>query len=626
MMKLTSSENSSYETLQERTDGVGPDNALPTSGKNALSFHRITLSTLEESRKFTTITGFTKPKVILQDINGDIPRGQLTAVLSNSESESSKRLIHVVGRRKQLESLVPYSLNGAIESGGCFFRADDFSSPHMAFVHRNDFHLGTATVGETLYTAAMLGEKKSKIEMVDCVDFAVHLTELPLTMFCAKLTSLQKKLLSIAVELVRKRVRFMVLENPISELTHTDAFVVIDILKRLCKEQGMTVLCSLVRPSSRIYNSLDQVVLLSKGRVVYFGAAVAAMDYFAQTGEGYHCPEHCNPAEFFLDTLRIAEQSEREAGGNGSGNSKLIESWSETHQTSTGTFKDLPYLAPVPLKLANISTVFHALLKRELRTWTRDPLLGYGAILQSLLISLLVGITAWHLDYDQSDLKAREAVCVLIILEFGLRSLLTTVTTIPTMYELLQRDERRNAYVWLLAKCIILTIHACLISMGVFVYMFMVGLSTEYHSLLCGLIPLTLACAFIGFCVGIAMRTYNATAKVLGPLTIILVLFSPYMDHVEHIVSVFQWIKYISPFYWAYDWLMYLEFDDLDFYCTTKEMTINNGVCPFTTGVEYLDWRDIYKTDLSTEEVPLMVQATGYAVLSLLFFRWRCLP
>jgi len=624
-MKTGNTGQTSYETLQERPTVGSPGNALPTYGKNALSFHRISLSTMEESRKLTTLTGLTQPKVILQDITGDVPRGELTAVLSHSESESSERLMHVVAGRKQLDSLAPYSLTGAIESGGCTWRANDFSTPYMAFVHKKDFHLGTATVGETLYTAAMLGERKSTSAVVSRVDFAAQMTDLPLTIFCSKLTSLQNKLLSIAVELVRKEVRFLVLENPISELTHTDAYVVIAVLKRLCMEQGTTVLCSLVRPSSRVYNSLDQVVLLSQGKIVYFGAGKDAMAYFSKTGEGYHCPDHSNPAEFFLDTLKIAEQGERASIHGTAGSSELVENWSETHRTSA-VIENIPSREPGSLKSAKLSTVFGALLKRELRTWTRDPLLGYGAILQSLLIALLVGITAWHLDYDQSDLKAREAVCVLIILEYGLRSLLTTVTTIPTMYELLQRDAKRNAYIWLLAKCIILSIHACLISMGVFVYMFMVGLNTAYHSLLSGLIPLTLTCAFIGFTVGIAMRTYSAAARVLGPLTIILILFCPYMDHVEHIVSIFQWVKYISPFYWAYDWLMYLEFDDLDFYCTTSELTLNNGECPFSTGLEYLDWRDISETKLSTEEVPLLVQATGYAVLSLLFFRWRCLP
>jgi len=624
MMKLKSSEKSSYATLQDRTDFA---NALPsTIGKNALTFHRISLSTLEESRKFTTVTGITKPKVILNDINGNVPSGQLTAVLSHSESEASSRLVQVVAGRRYLDSLVPYSLTGAIESGANIWRTSDFNTPNITFIHKKDCHLGTATVGETLYTAAMLGQKKSKNSLIQCVDFAAQITELPLTVFCSKLSSLQSKLLSIAVELVRKEVKIMVLENPIAQLTHTDAYVVVAVLKRLCKERGVTVLCSLVRPSSRVYNSLDHVVLLSGAKVVYFGPGAEAMDYFASTGEGYHCPEHSNPAEFFLDTLKVAEQSERESMYKTLGSSQLVDNWSEIHKPSTESFDDVPLRETVYLQRGSLILVFRTLMKRELRTWTRDPLLGYGAILQSLLIALLVGITAWHLDYDQSDLKAREAVCVLIILEYGLRSLLTTVTTIPTMYELLQRDERRNAYVWLLAKSIILITHACLISMGVFVYMFMVGLNTEYGSLLSGLIPLTLACAFIGFTVGIAMRTYDATAKVLAPLTIVLILFSPYMDHVENIVSVFQWLKYISPFYWAYDWLMFLEFEDLEFYCTTSELSLNDGVCPFTTGLSYLEWRDISDTDLTTEEVPLLVQATGWALLSLAFFRCRCLP
>lgn len=44
---------------------------------------------------------------------------------------------------------------------------------------------------------------------------------------------------------------------------------------------GTTVLCSLHQPRPRVLNLLDKVILLSKGRVAYFGAPGDAASYFA---------------------------------------------------------------------------------------------------------------------------------------------------------------------------------------------------------------------------------------------------------------------------------------------------------------------------------------------------------
>ena len=45
----------------------------------------------------------------------------------------------------------------------------------------------------------------------------------------------------------------------------------------------------------------DQLLLLSRGRVVYQGPAVDADAYFDK--HGYVCPAHFNPADFLLDIL-----------------------------------------------------------------------------------------------------------------------------------------------------------------------------------------------------------------------------------------------------------------------------------------------------------------------------------
>jgi ABC-type multidrug transport system ATPase subunit len=56
--------------------------------------------------------------------------------------------------------------------------------------------------------------------------------------------------------------------------------------------------CAPWQPNSDIFRLFDQVMLLVTGRVVYYGPAATAVNYFAALG--YECPQYANPADFFL--------------------------------------------------------------------------------------------------------------------------------------------------------------------------------------------------------------------------------------------------------------------------------------------------------------------------------------
>jgi ABC-type multidrug transport system ATPase subunit len=47
----------------------------------------------------------------------------------------------------------------------------------------------------------------------------------------------------------------------------------------------------------------DRLMLLAKGKVIYFNEAKYAVDYFA--GNGYRCPELSNPADYFMSIMSI---------------------------------------------------------------------------------------------------------------------------------------------------------------------------------------------------------------------------------------------------------------------------------------------------------------------------------
>ena len=58
---------------------------------------------------------------------------------------------------------------------------------------------------------------------------------------------------------------------------------------------------------------MDQLMLLAKGRIIYFNHASLAVDYFS--GINHRCPELSNPADYFMAIMSIEtiEQERQEA-------------------------------------------------------------------------------------------------------------------------------------------------------------------------------------------------------------------------------------------------------------------------------------------------------------------------
>ena len=68
---------------------------------------------------------------------------------------------------------------------------------------------------------------------------------------------------------------------------------------RQLAQGGRSIVTTIHQPSSRLYQQLDTVLLLSEGHVMYYGAAHMAMDWFEHMG--YPCPPGMNIADFMLD-------------------------------------------------------------------------------------------------------------------------------------------------------------------------------------------------------------------------------------------------------------------------------------------------------------------------------------
>ncbi|KAF2318904.1 hypothetical protein GH714_011575 [Hevea brasiliensis] len=73
-----------------------------------------------------------------------------------------------------------------------------------------------------------------------------------------------------------------------------------------------TIIASIHQPSSEVFQLLNTLCLLSSGKVIYFGPASAANEFFAFNG--FPCPTLQNPSDHFLKTINKDFEKDLEQG------------------------------------------------------------------------------------------------------------------------------------------------------------------------------------------------------------------------------------------------------------------------------------------------------------------------
>lgn len=74
-------------------------------------------------------------------------------------------------------------------------------------------------------------------------------------------------------------------------------------LRDLALIHGKTVVSTIHQPNSDIFDMFDKLMLLAKGKVIYFNDANESVKYF--TNIGRPCPELTNPADYFMTIMSI---------------------------------------------------------------------------------------------------------------------------------------------------------------------------------------------------------------------------------------------------------------------------------------------------------------------------------
>jgi len=268
-------------------------------------------------RKVTQGTSSRRENQILVNISGCVRPGEVLALMGPSGSGKTT-LLSIMGGRQQRSMRV---------SGQVLFNGQPLTKPmkrKIGYVMQDDLLYESLTVYETLYYAAMLRlprdmSRQEKLDRVNAVISSLGLKKCKDTIiggfFRRGISGGERKRASVGHELLINP-STLFLDEPTSGLDSTTAMHLLETLRMLA-QGGRAVVTTIHQPSSRLYQQLDKLLLLSGGHALYYGDAQQAVDYFERVD--YPIPPRVNAADFILDIasgevpskLRNGENSRR---------------------------------------------------------------------------------------------------------------------------------------------------------------------------------------------------------------------------------------------------------------------------------------------------------------------------
>jgi ABC-type multidrug transport system ATPase subunit len=138
----------------------------------------------------------------------------------------------------------------------------------------------------------------------------------------------QRKRVSIGMELAAAPMALF-LDEPTSGLDATAAASIMSTLKALSR-LGMTIITVIHQPRPEIFESLDSLVLLGAGRMIYQGPEDNIQSYLENLG--FNFPEHSNPADIMGDIIAGEGRNYKPSGD--ASVQWLIDTWASNHPSS----------------------------------------------------------------------------------------------------------------------------------------------------------------------------------------------------------------------------------------------------------------------------------------------------
>jgi ABC-type multidrug transport system ATPase subunit len=296
--------------VKELTGGIMKGSISTSKSKNKKPSNACSPSEFFTSSAGTASKSSTK--VILNSVSAGAAPGQVLAIMGPSGSGKTS-LMNVLSGRSAYDSGV-ISINGEPVGDSTMKRL----MSKVAYVKQADVFFGHLTVRDQFTYTALLRmpsnvptpDKHAEVERIVRQLRLSHVADSPINMISGG----EKKRVNIGTELLTDPI-VLLLDEPTSGLDSTTAVSLINMLQDLARTDNKTVITSIHQPSSAVFRSFDQLLMLSQGQVVYFGSPFESLQYLRLKESelrnanpnadvpGLECPDGYNAADHWMDLL-----------------------------------------------------------------------------------------------------------------------------------------------------------------------------------------------------------------------------------------------------------------------------------------------------------------------------------
>lgn len=422
---------------------IGKIDLGESTGMKGNAFAQVKSVEVKKSKKENT--------VLLESMTVLFPESKVTAILGPSGSGKTTLLNFVTGTLE--DSL---TAEGVVQLSGRMGFVPQDDRLHGFYTCRTYVnHYSNLTGAQNNFANA-----RHAMELLLSLGMDAHADTIVGDMFRKGLSGGQKRRLSVALEALSSP-ETLFLDEPTSGLDSESAYHVMKFLSAYAKGSGRRVIMTIHQPSSFVWKMLDNVVLLSKGKLMYQGPRSKIESFFAKNG--YPCPKKYNPAdhyvslvndEFIMHQKTVDEwaecfeiwQEDQTLQGDLELAIRSSASFPRAPTSENGSDEKFILTTVVPCSRGSTSLVLYELTKRYLVNLYRNPgILGTRLVMYSML-SLVIGI----LFFDLESKTSQNSVMARISLLFYCVSFFVFMSVAAVPFAVIERGivekEVRNGY------------------------------------------------------------------------------------------------------------------------------------------------------------------------------------
>lgn len=558
----------------------------------------------------------TEWRTILNRISGEVRAGESIAIIGSSGAGKTTLLNALSGR------IVGGRLSGQILFGGQRRHPSNFKRL-TAYVQQDDLMHPLLTVQETLAYAARLRlpsdqySEQQKMERTNNVIRRLRLEAARNTKIGDHTTrgvsGGERKRVSIGTELLTDP-RLLFLDEPTSGLDSNSSELVVELIKQIAVDNGIATMTTIHQPSARIFNIFDKVILLSQGRIVYFGPTATSIDYFASIG--YQCPVHENPADYYIDIMTLDYRNDEALEKSKNQIKELADKFAEQHppmslgSSPDGSTKEAALLddasptASIDRAPSRNNWLYEyvMLARRDWLNVCRNVPFLISQVVQAIFMGLLIGFMFFYLGHDSLSIQNRMGVLFIIAINSTFPVIMPSLNLYYRERDIMVRERSSATYrvsSFFVSKVttfapIALVANAVFFIGVYFISHLVFDAGKFFISLATFACMIIVSVAFL-LMVGSGVKSQEIGFVVAPTVLTLQLMFGGMLANPSTITPVLRWIRWVNPVFYGYSSMVQNEFSGMTFECTQDSQCYQNGnevIDAYAMG-RFTNWQNI---------------------------------